>query len=185
MKKLSILMIFLLLAGVGFAQDSKEDKKAAKKAKKAAQAEQNLANTAMLVALFETKAFVLEANTLYDKSKKSYVLSSNYNFIGFDGKYSTIQLSFIGLVGWNGVGGVTADGKIVKMETTVKEGKPGFTCSASVQNKGGNFITMLFRVNADGSARVTMSGNFGEQLSFYGNIVPLAETTVYKGTTRF
>lgn len=185
MKRVSVLVGLMFVAGLSFAQESKADKKAAKVAKKAAEEEQNIANTARLLALFETKAFVLEANTLYDKTKKSYVLSSNFNFIGFDGKNSTIQLSFIGLVGWNGVGGVTADGKIIKMETKVKEGKPGFTCSASIQNKGGNFITMLFRVNADGSARVTMNGNFGEQLSFYGSIVPLAETNVYKGTPQF
>ena len=113
MRAISIVIIMVLLGGSAIAQ-TKEEKKAAKKAKKEAKLEQDKANTAMLMSLVESKKFVLEANTLFDRTGVSYVLNSSLNFIGFDGVNSTIQLAFDQLIGWNGVGGVTIDGKITK-----------------------------------------------------------------------
>ena len=178
-------MIFFVLGFAVMAQDSKDDRKAEKKARKEAKLQEAKDNTARLVEIVESKQFVLQANTLFDRYGKSLVLNSNLNFVGFDGEYSTIQLSFTGLVGWNGVGGVTIDGHITKMEVKVKDDGIGFTINAAVQNKGGGLTTMLFRVNSDGNARVDMNGNFGERLSFQGFIVPLSESTVYKGTPRY
>jgi hypothetical protein len=45
--------------------------------------------------------------------------------------------------------------------------------------------TMIFRVSSDGSARVDMSGAFGDKITFQGTIYSLEETKVYKGTPRF
>ena len=185
MSKISLVMIFLLLGFGAYAQNSKSDKKAEKQARKEAKLQQAKENTAALIAVVESKQFVLQANTLFDRYGNSLPLNSNLNFVGFDGEYSTIQLSFTGLVGWNGVGGVTIDGRITKMEIKVKDDGIGFTINAAVQNKGGGLTTMFFRVSSDGNARVDMNGNFGERLSFQGFIVPLQESTVYKGTPRY
>jgi hypothetical protein len=179
------LVIILLLFGASVFAQTKEEKKAAKKAKKEARLEESKNNTAILISMVESKIFVLEANMLYDRYGESYVLSSTINFVGFDGKNSTIQLAFQQIMGWNGVGGVTIDGKISKMEIIAKDDEIGFSINATVQNKGGGLVTMLFRVNSDGSARVDMSGSFGERLSFQGNIVSLDKTIVYKGTPVF
>ncbi len=180
------MIIVLLFLGLGvMAQESKADRKAEKKARKEAKRQEAKENTARLIGIVESRQFVLQATTLYDRYGNSLVLNSNLNFVGFDGEYSTIQLSFAGLVGWNGVGGVTIDGRITKMEVRTKAEDIGFTINAAVQNKGGGLTTMLFRVNADGNARVDMNGNFGEKLSFQGFIVPLNESTIYKGTPRY
>lgn len=179
------LVIIMLLFGVSVFAQTKEEKQAAKKAKKEARQEQDKANTAVLINIVESKKFVLEANILYDRYGVSYFLSSTINFVGFDGKNSTIQLAFDQLVGWNGVGGVTIDGKISSMEIIASDDGIGFSINARVQNKGGGLFTMLFRVSSDGSARVDMSGSFGERLSFQGNIVSLDKTIVYKGTPVF
>jgi hypothetical protein len=174
----------VLLGGSTIAQ-TKEEKKAAKKAKKEAKIEQNKANTAMLISIVENKKFVLEANTLYDRTGQTYILSSHLNFVGFDGVNSTIQLAFNQLIGWNGVGGVTIDGRITKMEIKTNKDGLGFNVIASVQNKGGGLVTMVFTVNSSGAARVDMSGSFGERLSFQGNLISLDKTNVYKGTPIF
>ncbi len=184
MRAISIVIIMVLLGGSAIAQ-TKEEKKAAKKAKKEAKIEQDKANTAMLISIVENKKFVLEANTLYDRTGQTYILSSNLNFVGFDGTNSTIQLAFDQLIGWNGVGGVTIDGRITKMEIKPNKDGIGFNVIASVQNKGGGLVTMLFKVNSGGTARVDMSGSFGERLSFQGILVALDKTRVYKGTAIF
>lgn len=190
MKRLVFFMIIVSVFGTGstYAQSFKEQKEAKKQEKaekKAVKKEEAKKNNERLLALVETKAFVLEANILYDKRGQSFQLNSTTNFVGFDGKNSTIQLAFNGLVGWNGIGGVTMDGEIVKME--VKENKKGlgFTINATVRQNRGGAVTMFFRVSSDGSARVDMSGSFGERLSFQGYIVSLEDTRIYKGTTLY
>ena len=124
MKAISLVLIMIILGGSSFAQ-TKEDNKAAKKAKKEAKALQDKENTAALISLVESKKFVLEANTLFDRTGMSYILNSSLNFVGFDGVNSTIQLGFDQLIGWNGVGGVTIDGQITKMEIKTKKNGVG------------------------------------------------------------
>ncbi|MCF6360589.1 MAG: DUF4251 domain-containing protein [Cyclobacteriaceae bacterium] len=130
-----------------------------------------------------TQAFVLEANTLYTRQGDSFVLNPTINFVGFDGKNSTIQLSFNQLVGWNGVGGVTLDGTIAKMEIVDNKKGLGFTINVTVRQNSGGSVTMIFRVSPNGNARVDMSGSYGERLTYQGNIVSLDETRVYKGSS--
>ena len=77
------------------------------------------------------------------------------------------------------------DGKITKMEIKTKKNGVGFNIDAAVLNKGGGLVTMLFSVSSVGSARVDMSGSFGERISFQGNIVGLNKSTVYKATPIF
>jgi hypothetical protein len=170
---------------MAFGQETKAERKAARKERKAEQQRIALENSEQLKEIVTTKMFVLEAHTLFDRSGRSYNLSPTINFVGFDGKNSTIQLAFNQLIGWNGIGGVTIDGKITKMEIKGKDKDPGFTINSSVLNKGGGLVTMFFRVGSDGNARVDMSGTFGEKISFQGRIVALSQTTVYKGTPVF
>lgn len=188
MKRFVLLLVILVSSGLvieSSAQSSKEERKIAKAAKKAAKFEKDSINSVNLKAVVASKAFVLEANTLYARTGQSYVLNSTTNFVGFDGKNSTIQLAFDQLIGWNGVGGITLDGTISKMEIADNKKGFGFTINISVKQKIGGMVTMFFNVSADGSARVDMSGSFGEKLTYQGRIVPLSESNVYKGTSLF
>lgn len=190
MKRLSVFLVFIvsLLAFQSHAQTFKEQREAKKKEKaekRVVEEKEAQANSEKLKALVESQKFVLEANTLYGKSGQSYILNPTINFVGFDGTNSTIQLAFDGLVGWNGVGGVTLDGTIAKMEMKPNKKGYGFTINATVRQKVGGVVTMLFSVMPDGSARVNMSGSFGDRISFQGYIVSLEDTRVYKGTTLY
>jgi hypothetical protein len=180
-----ICVIGFMAAGSASAQNSSDDRKAAKKAKKEEAEKLSVENTNKLYTLMEQKQFVLEANTLFDRSGMTYQLNSNLNFVGFDGKNATIQLAFEQLVGWNGVGGITLDGTIENAE--VKKGKNdiGTTATINVRPKTGGMIRMVFRSSSDGNARVDVSGAYGDKFSFQGRIVSLAKTTVYKGTPIF
>lgn len=188
MKRFVLLLVMLIGSGLlmeANAQSSKAERKAAKVAKKAEKFEKDSISSANLKAVVTSQAFVLEANTLFARTGQSFILNSTTNFVGFDGKNSTIQLAFDQLVGWNGVGGVTLDGTISKMEIADNKKGLGFTINISVKQKIGGMVTMFFNVSTDGSARVDMSGSFGEKLSYQGRIVPLSESSVYKGTSLF
>ncbi|MCB0505242.1 MAG: DUF4251 domain-containing protein [Cyclobacteriaceae bacterium] len=180
-----ILSVLFFASSAQSFNEQREAKKKEKAEKKQAQQEEAQKNNERLLALVATKAFVLEANTLYDKRGQSYFLNSSINFVGFDGTNSTIQLAFNGLVGWNGIGGVTLDGTIAKMEVNENNKGLGFTINVTVRQKVRGAVTMIFRVSSDGSARVDMSGSYGDRLSFQGNIVSLDDTRVYKGTTLY
>ncbi len=188
MKNISLVLVVIVSLALAFqsnAQSNSEKKKMEKAARKAAKMEKDSIDNANLRALVETRAFVLEANTLYSRVGDSFVINPVTNFVGFDGKYSTIQLAFDQVVGWNGVGGVTLDGTITKMEIVDNKSGFGFTITANVRQNVGSTVTMLFRVSIDGSARVDISGSFSDRLIFQGRIVSLAETRVYKGTTTY
>lgn len=188
MKRFTILFLLIICSGVlinSNAQSAKEKKKQEKATKKEAKLKEDSIRNLELKTIVLSKAFVLEANTLYARTGQSFILNSTTNFVGFDGKNSTIQLAFNQLVGWNGIGGVTLDGTIAKMEVVDNKKGLGFSINATVQQRVGGAVTMVFRVSADGTARVDMSGSFGERLSFQGRIVSLAETSVYKGTALY
>lgn len=182
MRKLGFFLLMITLGNVVVAQETQEDRKAAKKARKEERNRIAMDNSAKLKELVGTKKFVLEAHTLYDKGGRTYVLSPMTNFVGFDGENSTIQLAFTNIIGWNGIGGVTLDGRISKLEIKGNANKPNFSINVTVVNKGGGVVTMVFRVSSDGNARVDMSGSYGERLSFQGNIVALQDSRVYKAS---
>jgi|GEM_PF-1018009 len=205
MRRTGLIIALLLFGFAVLAQDYKNDKKSAKKALKEAKLQSAKESTAELIQLVESKKFIIQANNIVERNRNdltryniykftnSLVLNPNLNFVAFDGDNSTVQLSFVGLVGENGVGGVTLDGKVTKMEIRPREDGVGFRVHAVVQNKlgsdfrikGGRFITMLMRVYYDGTTRIDMEDNFGDHLSFQGYIMPLEESTVYKGIVRY
>lgn len=188
MKKVIVLLMLVYSFGMiiqSNAQSAKEERKQAKAEKKAAKMEKDSIANERLKLIVLSRVFVLEANTLYARTGQSFMLNSSINFVGFDGKNSTIQLAFDQLVGWNGVGGITLDGTIAKMEIIDNKKGLGFSINVSVKQKVGGAVTMILRVSTDGSARVEMSGTFGEKLTYQGKIVPLSESLVYKGTTLF
>lgn len=185
MKKLVFLIVIILSAGFVFGQQTKEERKAARKARKAEQHKIAMENSQRLKAIVESKMFVLEAHTLFDRGGLTYNLNKTTNFVGFDGKNSTVQLAFDGLIGWNGIGGVTIDGTISQLEIVGKEDKPEFSVNVTVNNKVGGLVTMVFRISSDGSSRVDLSGSFGQRLSFQGYIVALSESRVYKGRPNY
>lgn len=180
------MIIMILVIGIGVFAQSGGERKAARKANKEAKLKEDKEKTDALIQLVETRQFVLEAQSLYGKQGAVFQLGNNLNFVMFNNEESTIQLAFNHLIGWNGVGGVTTDGRISDFKIKKNNKGTSFTINATVMNKGrSGLVTMIFRVSSGGKARVDMSGNFGSRLSFDGNIVPLSESRVFKGMTRF
>jgi len=125
MKKLILTLVIFLLGTITYAQEeameqaekSKKELRAKKKATK--KVERQAADAEALVksnALLASKQWVLEATRVYNKSGRSFNLDPNINFVSIQEKDGVVQLSFTGLVGWNGIGGITLEGNVTRYE---------------------------------------------------------------------
>lgn len=161
---------------------SKEDKKAEKAARKEAKLEEQAMRMELLNELIRNKSWVLEANQLKsEKGRMAHNLNPNLNFVSCVGEDGTVQLSFTGVAGWNGVGGVTLDGQYDSYEVKEPKKKGGsVTLQANVRGTGG-FARMTLLIQSATQAEVRISGNWGQQLKLYGTIYSPDDSRVFKG----
>jgi len=133
-------------------------------------------------------AFILSAHTLFDRYGRSYILSPNTNFVLVDGDRLVVQLSFNNLVGWNGLGGITMEGKITNYKNAKnKKNKKDrginlqlFAIGSSMGN-----ATINMNGNLSGQMRATLTDNFGNRITFSGNLNPLDRASYFKGSTTY
>ena len=182
--KILVFCISLLII-TSYAVFAQEDKKLSRKEKKELKKQQQLVQKQALLDLINSQNWVIEAHTVFDRYNQSYQLNPTINFIGIKGDEGALQLGFDGLIGWNGVGGVTIDGKVTKYE--VKEGKKNssLTVSLRFQGRGVGSASINVTLNSSGQASSRVSGDFGDRITFSGIIKSLDESTVYKGQSLF
>src|SRR6056297_1996752 len=110
MKKLIIISIVfsLGLSSVMMGQNNKETREEKKK-EKVEKYERLFQNTKNIL---ESKEFVLEAHYLGNKYGQRIPVSSTINFIMVDSSEAVLQIGNTTGVGYNGLGGITTDGRI-------------------------------------------------------------------------
>ena len=181
--KIIIISIFLFLTTALQAQNtlSKKEKKVAKQALEKAQGDSIRAIQETWV---ENKTFVLEAQQVYNKTGEVFHLNASTNFVYFNLDKGVIQLSFNGLLGWNGIGGITVKGNITKYEYRKdKKDKPIYIQATILGSEGIQDIVIWISNNGKGEAQVT--GMKGNRIRFTGNIVSLEKSGVFIGSERF
>lgn len=180
MRIIVFCLSFILVAiNVSVAQENEKlSRKEKKERKKLQQEEQKKA----IVELLTNKAWVIEAHTVFDRYNQSYQLNPSINFVGVNGDEGALQLGFDGLIGWNGVGGVTIDGNVTKYE--IKEGSSP-TVSLRFQGRGVGSANIQINVNSAGQATARVNGDFGERITFSGLLKSIEESIVYKGQSLF
>ncbi len=187
--KVALTICLLAVATLSLAQEEgkskKELKKEKKEAKKAARAAERVAVVLAANELLINKTWVLEASRLRDRRGSNFFnLDANLNFVTCEIEKGTIQLAFDGLIGWNGVGGVTLEGRYTTY--TVKEPKKegqGATLQATISGTRG-VATLFLTVRAD-EVEAKLSGNWGTQLTFFGKLVHPSQSNAYKGIVTY
>ncbi len=160
-----------------------QEKKLSRKEKKALRLEDAKKSKTLLMQVAESEQWVIEANTLYNKVGESFQLNTNINFFAVEDQNGTFQLSFENLIGWNGLGGITLDGKVTKY--SVKEGNEKQPITIKYRANGavlGN-VDVLITINSSGMAQATLNGNWGERITIHGRFVALSQSSVYKGSS--
>jgi hypothetical protein len=179
-------IIIILIAIFGFSAQAQEGKtrqeiRAEKKAQETAKRD---AYRIVQEQWVDNKTFVLEAQQVFNKTGDIFHLTPSTNFVHVNGDQAIIQLSFNGLVGWNGVGGITIKGKIIKYKVDYEnKNKPIYIMMTIQGNEGFQDITMWISSSGQGEAQIVdMRGN---RIKFTGDVVSLEDTHVYIGSERF
>ena len=159
-------------------QWEKEKKKLEKEMEKARLSE-------MTRLMIEYHKFVLEADFLSDQYGHRIPVSSIINFIRIDSTECTLQLGSAYSVGYNGVGGTTVDGRVIKYEYN-KTGKKGdnYLIKMTLMTSIGTYDVFL-NATQEGFADANIRGNWSGQLNYHGKLVPLSLSKVFKGSPRY
>jgi hypothetical protein len=184
---LSLLIAFVFILGAYSqneeqqltAKELKRLQKEQKMAEKAAEEERMAELTRFMV---EQQQFVLEADYLGDKYGQRVPVTPTINFVLVDSLVGTVQFGSAEKVGYNGVGGITVDGRITKYEySLIGKKKDSYSIRLIFMSSIGTYdITLM--VNSQGYADASIRGTWSGQLNYFGKLVPLTLSRVYKGT---
>lgn len=189
MKRIITLLVLILvsLSTVTYAQSrSSEVKRAERKAQRDAEkarirAQEERAYTIAARALQDGK-FVLEADQLVFKRGRSVFVSSITNFVMIDGNHASVQVaSNSAIAGPNGIGGITVDGNVRGFKIS-SDKRGNVNCSFSVQGVGISAQVHITLTRGGNKASARISPNFhSNNLTLNGNLVPLSQSSVFKG----
>ena len=189
MKKIIALMmlVFIGASTAMYAQESKSEnrraeRKAQRDAEKAREKREEARAYADAVQAINNRKFVLEADRITFKRGRSAFVTSNTNFVLLNGEKASVQVAFNGpYAGPNGIGGITVDGRVGEVKTATDK-KGNVTCSFSVMGVGISAQVSIRLTHDTNNASVTINPNFNSnRLSLDGKVIPLSESSVYKG----
>ncbi len=176
---LSGLMLFCLN---GYSQENQiSEKKLTRQERKEARKAELQANFAILDSLLEKRTFVLEADWLEDKYGDKVQVPSMVNFIMVNANAGVLQTGSNVAMGYNGVGGVTAEGSISKWEINKNFKSYSFIIRFAIHTDIGMYDVFM-TVDADNHARATITGLWPGKLIYNGHLNTLNNTGVFKGT---
>jgi len=153
--RLSLFFVigFLGISINGFSQSQKLSRQERKEARKA----QSVANYYVLDTLLNSKTFVLEADFLQDRYGQRVSVPSNLNFIKVNKTDGILQTGSNYGIGYNGVGGTTAEGSIGSWEITKNPKKLYYTIHFNMLTNIGNY-DIFMTVNSSQSGRGDITG---------------------------
>lgn len=175
-----LLILFVSTANAQSREERREARKQERMEKKRLQAEALERGRDMALNLAQNKTLVLEADALYDRYMNRYNMVSN-SFIMLDGDKVVIQTAAPGYIGYNGLGGITLNGRLTDYEIIEGNENQPVRISAQVSTTALGHGTLNMTISGDGNARATFRDNWGNRVTFSGQVNSLDDATVYKG----
>ncbi len=160
----------------GNSQESKLNRQELKEVRKA----QMAANFNILDSLLNAKSFVLEADFLQNKYGDRIQVVPLLNFIKVDQSNGILQTGSNSSVGYNDVGGVTAEGSIGSWKLYKDAKKLTCRLQFSLLTNIGNYDVSMF-VTADNNATATITGLGPGELTWQGHLQTINNSGVFKG----
>jgi len=178
MNKVSLFWIlgFFLISFNSNSQNiklSRQDRKEVRKAQMAA-------NFNILDSLLNEKSFVLEADYLQNGYGFRIPVVSNLNFVEIDDLRGILQTGSDFRMGYNGVGGVTAEGIIGKWEVNKNFKSLSYTLQFSLLTNIGHY-DIFMTVSSDNHAIATITGLGPGRLTWEGHLETINNSRVFKG----
>jgi hypothetical protein len=174
--KLFFIPVFIMISLSGNSQEIKMSRKERKELRK----EEMTANFKILDSLLNSKRFVLEAEYLRNKYGQSVPVFSSLNFIKIDRTHGVIQTGSNVALGYNGVGGVTAEGHIGKWDIKKNPGKLNYTIHFTLLTQIGHYDVFM-TINSDNFASATITGLWPGTLTWEGHLETIGNSRIFKG----
>jgi hypothetical protein len=181
MKKLIFLLpVFLLL--VGFPSEAQtQSKKLTKAERKALAIAKSDAEYQRISDLVAQRQFVLEAGFISNQYGYRAPVNSMINFIKVDSSDAVIQVGSDFGVGYNGLGGITLNGRITKWKVSANPTKRLLTVSMNVMTNVGTYFVTFYAGSSE-RAEASVSGMQGGKLYYSGRLYAPGESRIFKGT---
>ena len=157
-----------------------QDKKLSRQERKEVEKTQLEMNFHILDSLLSAKSFVLEADYLQDRYGMRIPVSQNLNFIKLNVTNGVLQTGNIYAMGYNGVGGVTAEGRLGYWKITKDFKRMSYFVRFGISTNLGHYDVTL-DVNASNYALATISGTGPGKLTWVGHLVTVDNSRVFKG----
>jgi hypothetical protein len=184
-----LFVMTLALPNTGIAQakqlTKKEQRKLERQKKKEKRLKKSTTSRKFYTNLIKNKRWVFQATRLFGPSGVYYSVTPDLNFVAVQDNKIILQFGFQGVIGWNGVGGITAEGFLTDFKFNPgKNSKQAMSISANIQPKyGGGSPYFTMDIGNDGSANITVTLINGGTLRMGGQIYSPAQSSVYKGQT--
>jgi hypothetical protein len=179
----AVLFLTIGLFWIFYNSNAQESKLTRQEHKETRRAELQ-ANFKQLDTLLESRSFVLEADYLQNRYGDRIVVPQMLNFIKVDSTYVVLQTGSNSRFGYNGVGGVTAEGKADGWKLIKDFKRLSYNLRFSVFTDIGVYDVTIW-ISASKQARATITGLGPGYLTFDGSIEPLYNSRVYKGQRTF
>jgi hypothetical protein len=182
MKMVSLFWIlgFFWISVNSNSQDSKLSRHEKKEVEKARMA----LNFNILDSLLNAKRFVLEADMLRNKYGEIVNVVPTLNFIKVDESNGVLQTGSNFSMGYNGVGGVTAEGSLGGWKISKNSKKLNYVVQFSLLTNLGNFDVSM-TVSANNHAVATIRGLGPGDLTWDGHLVTINNSGVFKGRNTY
>jgi hypothetical protein len=164
----------------GISQDIKLTRQEQKEAKRA----ELVANFQFLDTLIEDRSFVLVADFLQNKYGDRIHVGPFLNFIRVDSTKAVLQTGSETGLGYNGVGGVTAEGRADHWKIVKNLKSLSYFIQFNIATNIGVYNVSI-TLNADNYARATITGITPGILSYEGHIEPVGSSHVFKGQNAY
>lgn len=172
-----VLIMLFLVPQLATAQAStKSDKKNPK-------AQVNLKEE--ILKLVDAREFVIKAYRLQDRSLNNYNVNSSINFVKIDSTEAVVQFGFNGYFGSNGLGGLTAEGKLSGYKVTGRDDSDPVRVKLYASTMQAGHLTFLVTIFNDGRARATVTDMYGSRLTFTGEIASIDGARIYQGMSLY
>ena len=138
------------------------------------------ANFNILDSLLKSKSFVLEADYLQNQYGNRRIVTPFLNFIKVNNTTGVLQTGTNLGMGFNGVGGVTAEGSIGGWKVYKNPKKLIYNVEFSLMTQLGSYDVSMM-VTADNIATATITGLGPGMLTWDGHLATLDNSRIFKG----
>ena len=167
---------FFLMSLNSSSQDVKLNRQERKEVRKARLA----ASFTIMDSLLNEKSFVLEADYLRNGYGFRIPVLSSLNFIKVDDSRGILQTGSEIWLGYNGVGGVTAEGSIGNWKINKNSKNFSYSIQFSLLTQIGHYDVFL-NVSADNHATATITGLVPGKLTWEGHLTTIDNSRIFKG----